>query len=212
MSGGRIELGLGAGWFAAEHEAYGILFPDKRVGLLTEQLEIVTGMWGTQVGDDLAPWRALPADRRLGDAQARAVQAHAENPESSTDAQAVGRTSDDALVARRAERAVDTAGGDVADLIRDAFGMSVDHMGGTQLASKPQARFHDIDDDQSRQADHVGCHRRAQAETAAPCTTRDEPTAGVSELMAAPAQVWMPQPSGPAASIRAVAHCGILTR
>ena len=45
MSGGRIELGLGAGWFAAEHEAYGIPFPAKRFGLLTEQLEIVTRQW-----------------------------------------------------------------------------------------------------------------------------------------------------------------------
>ncbi|MHB1491714.1 MAG: LLM class flavin-dependent oxidoreductase, partial [Cellulomonas sp.] len=51
MSGGRIELGLGAGWFAAEHEAYGIPFPEKRFGLLTEQLEIVTGLWGTPVGE-----------------------------------------------------------------------------------------------------------------------------------------------------------------
>jgi len=54
MSGGRVELGLGAGWFAAEHEAYGIPFPAKRFGLLTEQLEIVTGLWGTPVGDTFA--------------------------------------------------------------------------------------------------------------------------------------------------------------
>jgi F420-dependent oxidoreductase-like protein len=51
MSGGRVELGLGAGWFTREHEAYGIPFPDRRFGLLEEQLEIVTGMWGTPVGD-----------------------------------------------------------------------------------------------------------------------------------------------------------------
>jgi len=50
MSGGRVELGLGAGWFAAEHEALGVPFPAKRFGLLTEQLEIVTGLWGTPVG------------------------------------------------------------------------------------------------------------------------------------------------------------------
>lgn len=50
MSGGRVELGLGAGWFEREHEAYGIPFPAKRFGLLTEQLEIVTGLWGTPVG------------------------------------------------------------------------------------------------------------------------------------------------------------------
>lgn len=50
MSGGRVELGLGAGWYAREHAAYGIPFPAKRFGLLTEQLEIVTGLWAT--GDD----------------------------------------------------------------------------------------------------------------------------------------------------------------
>ncbi|QTE29305.1 LLM class F420-dependent oxidoreductase [Pengzhenrongella sicca] len=51
MSGGRVELGLGAGWFAAEHAAYGIPFPAKRFGLLTEQLEVLTGLWGTPVGE-----------------------------------------------------------------------------------------------------------------------------------------------------------------
>ncbi|GIG29594.1 LLM class F420-dependent oxidoreductase [Cellulomonas marina] len=51
MSGGRVELGLGAGWFAAEHAAYGIPFPEKRFGLLTEQLELVTGLWGTPIGE-----------------------------------------------------------------------------------------------------------------------------------------------------------------
>lgn len=51
MSGGRVELGLGAGWYAAEHAAYGIPFPDQRFGLLTEQLELLTGLWHTPVGD-----------------------------------------------------------------------------------------------------------------------------------------------------------------
>ena len=51
MSGGRVELGLGSGWFAAEHEAYGIPFPEKRFGLLTEQLEVITGLWGTPIGE-----------------------------------------------------------------------------------------------------------------------------------------------------------------
>ncbi len=50
MSGGRLELGLGTGWFAAEHAAYGIPFPAKRFGLLEEQLEVVTGLWRTPVG------------------------------------------------------------------------------------------------------------------------------------------------------------------
>lgn len=51
MSGGRVELGLGAGWFAQEHAAYGIPFPEKRFGLLAEQLELITGLWGTPVGE-----------------------------------------------------------------------------------------------------------------------------------------------------------------
>lgn len=51
ISGGRAELGLGAGWNAPEHEAYGIPFPQKRFGLLEESLQIVTGLWSTAVGD-----------------------------------------------------------------------------------------------------------------------------------------------------------------
>lgn len=50
MSGGRVELGLGTGWFAEEHEAYGIPFPDKRFGMFKEQLEVITGLWNTPVG------------------------------------------------------------------------------------------------------------------------------------------------------------------
>src|SRR4051794_21287188 len=47
MSGGRVELGLGTGWFEAEHTAYGIPFPPtkERFDRLEEQLEIVTGLW-----------------------------------------------------------------------------------------------------------------------------------------------------------------------
>ncbi|MGW6703950.1 LLM class F420-dependent oxidoreductase [Streptomyces sp. NPDC054956] len=50
MSGGRVELGLGAGWFEEEHKAYGIPFPAERLARLEEQLEIVTGLWATEVG------------------------------------------------------------------------------------------------------------------------------------------------------------------
>jgi F420-dependent oxidoreductase-like protein len=51
MSGGRAELGLGTGWYRAEHDAYGIPFPEKRFGLLEEQLAIVTGLWTTPSGE-----------------------------------------------------------------------------------------------------------------------------------------------------------------
>jgi F420-dependent oxidoreductase-like protein len=52
MSGGRVELGLGAAWYEAEHRAYGIPFPPvtERFDRLAEQLEIVTGLWATPVG------------------------------------------------------------------------------------------------------------------------------------------------------------------
>jgi F420-dependent oxidoreductase-like protein len=53
MSGGRIELGLGTGWFEAEHAAYGIPFPSlgERFERLEEQLTIITGLWGTPEGE-----------------------------------------------------------------------------------------------------------------------------------------------------------------
>ena len=53
MSGGRVELGLGAGWYAAEHTAYGFEFPPLgvRFDSLTDQLAIVTGLWSTPPGE-----------------------------------------------------------------------------------------------------------------------------------------------------------------
>lgn len=50
MSGGRVELGLGVGWFEEEHKAYGIPFPKEKFARLEEQLAIVTGLWATEVG------------------------------------------------------------------------------------------------------------------------------------------------------------------
>jgi F420-dependent oxidoreductase-like protein len=53
MSGGRVELGLGSGWFEAEHRSYGLPFPPlgERFGRLEEQLAIVTGLWSTPRGE-----------------------------------------------------------------------------------------------------------------------------------------------------------------
>ena len=53
MSGGRVDLGLGAGWFEAEHTAYGLPFPGtrERFDRLDEQLAVITGMWRTPVGE-----------------------------------------------------------------------------------------------------------------------------------------------------------------
>lgn len=52
MSGGRVEFGLGTGWYEQEHTAYGIPFPDLRTRfeILTEQLEVITGLWSTPDG------------------------------------------------------------------------------------------------------------------------------------------------------------------
>jgi F420-dependent oxidoreductase-like protein len=52
MSGGRVEFGFGAGWFDAEHAAYGIPFPDvgERFARYEEQLAIITGLWETPAG------------------------------------------------------------------------------------------------------------------------------------------------------------------
>ncbi|BDH14240.1 LLM class F420-dependent oxidoreductase [Streptomyces hygroscopicus] len=54
MSGGRVELGLGAGWFEEEHKAYGIPFPKEKFARLEEQLAIVTGLWATEAGKEFS--------------------------------------------------------------------------------------------------------------------------------------------------------------
>jgi F420-dependent oxidoreductase-like protein len=53
MSDGRVEIGIGTGWFEPDHRAYGIPFPPlgERFDRLTEQLEIITGLWTTPVGE-----------------------------------------------------------------------------------------------------------------------------------------------------------------
>ena len=53
MSGGRIEFGLGSGWYVDEHTAYGFDLPDirERFDLYSEQLEVITGLWGTPAGE-----------------------------------------------------------------------------------------------------------------------------------------------------------------
>jgi F420-dependent oxidoreductase-like protein len=52
MSGGRVEFGVGAGWYEAEHTAYGMPFPGvaERFDRLEEQLAIITGLWGSGPG------------------------------------------------------------------------------------------------------------------------------------------------------------------
>ncbi|MFW3170780.1 LLM class F420-dependent oxidoreductase [Geodermatophilus sp. CPCC 206100] len=56
MSGGRVELGIGAGWYEEEHQAYGIPFPElgERFDRYEEQLAVITGLWGTPPGETFA--------------------------------------------------------------------------------------------------------------------------------------------------------------
>ncbi len=53
MSGGRVEFGVGAGWFETEHRAYGVPFKavGERFDRLEEQLELITGLWSTPAGE-----------------------------------------------------------------------------------------------------------------------------------------------------------------
>jgi F420-dependent oxidoreductase-like protein len=56
MSGGRVELGLGGGWYEAEHTAFGVPLPPvgERFDRLEEQLRILTGMWTTPPGESFS--------------------------------------------------------------------------------------------------------------------------------------------------------------
>ena len=47
ISGGRLDWGVGAGWYDGEYKAYGYEFPEAkvRIGMLREAVEVVTAMW-----------------------------------------------------------------------------------------------------------------------------------------------------------------------
>lgn len=53
MSGGRVEFGYGAGWYEAEHTAYGLEFPSVkgRFDRLEEYLAVITGLWSTPIDE-----------------------------------------------------------------------------------------------------------------------------------------------------------------
>lgn len=53
MSGGRVELGIGGGWYETEHTAYGLPFPSlgERMSRLEEGLEQMVGLWTTPDGE-----------------------------------------------------------------------------------------------------------------------------------------------------------------
>ena len=53
MSGGRVELGLGAGWYEEEHKAQGLPFPNigTRFDILEESLEVLNAIWNLEEGE-----------------------------------------------------------------------------------------------------------------------------------------------------------------
>jgi len=56
MSAGRVELGLGAGWYEQEHAAIGIPFPSTRVRFdrFSEALAVISGLWATPEGQNFS--------------------------------------------------------------------------------------------------------------------------------------------------------------
>ncbi|MCZ6663407.1 MAG: LLM class F420-dependent oxidoreductase [Actinobacteria bacterium] len=53
ISGGRLEMGIGAGWYEHEHDGFGYPFlkPSERIGMLREGVEIMKAMWTEDVVD-----------------------------------------------------------------------------------------------------------------------------------------------------------------
>ena len=114
MSGGRVELGLGTGWFDDEHAAYGIPFPaPERFALFEEQLAIITGLWPTPVGERFRfAGDALHAHRIAGPAQAGASRRPADHRRRRTEARRRG--------SQHGTRPSSTSGSRSADVVAGA--------------------------------------------------------------------------------------------
>ncbi len=76
VSGGRVELGLGAGWHEREHAAYGFPYPDlkTRMEVLDEQLQIVLGNWASPTGDETFSFSGKHYQLERLDAQPKPIQ------------------------------------------------------------------------------------------------------------------------------------------
>ena len=132
MSGGRVELGIGAGWFAKEHAAYGFPFPDapERFDMLEDQLAIVTGLWATDRAASrtrasstpsptrpACPSRTRPSRRSSWAAAASGVRRRW-RPGTPTSTTSPSRPFEDGLpILERVRRACEEAGRDPASMI-----------------------------------------------------------------------------------------------
>ena len=67
ISGGRVEVGMGSGWYEREHEAHGFPFLDgrQRFALFAEQVEIVVRSWTEERFDHDGPSYTLRNQRAL---------------------------------------------------------------------------------------------------------------------------------------------------
>ena len=110
MSGGRVELGLGTGWYEQEHAAYGIPFPPlgERFDRLEEQLAVVTGLWETPAGERFS---FDGAHYQLADSPALPKPVQSPRPPVSSSAAGASRTPRAGRpLRRRVQRAVPAAG------------------------------------------------------------------------------------------------------
>lgn len=100
MSGGRVELGIGAGWFEEEHRQYGIPFPStkERFDRFEEQLAVITGLWATPLGDRFThPGRTWPVT------DSRALPKPVQSPRPPVLVGGLGKRRTPALAARYAD-------------------------------------------------------------------------------------------------------------
>ena len=203
MSGGRVELGLGAGWYEEEHAAYGIPFPStgERFDLLEEQLAVITGLWastgdfsydGTHYRVVDSPGLPKPAQARLpvliGGKGARRTPALAARYADEFNLPFV--PFEDGLVQNdRVRRACEDVGRDPASLRFSSALVLCVGADEQELRRRAAAIGHDLDE---LRRDHLGRHRGRGGR-------QDRPLRGVRPVPALPADSRPPGPRPPTA-------------
>ena len=191
MSGGRVELGLGAGWFDGEHRAYGIPFPEvqERFDRLEEQLAIVTGLWSTPAGERFSlRGRALPARGlpRATQAHPGADPGHRRRPRPEADAPARGdlreRVQHPLRAARGGARAVRPGprrlrGGRPRPGVADLLLRAGDRGRERRRRGRPPARRHRAHPRAARPGRRPGRHPRAGPRRSSPRGATPAPSA-----------------------------------